>query len=145
MLSVPSSVPGLPGRNRTGHPGHESHQILDTLSVVHFGPQHCQRQPSRCHAIPPRPESKGTKTSFHDTFFPIEAIVSSKPFFPRKHRLHAVFLLRCVVAPKKNRIRESKRKPARFMRHDYIRRVVPGREARLRPGCDSYNSIAKID
>ena len=37
-------------------------------------------------------------------------------------------------------IRESKQKPARLLRHDYIRRVVPGREARVRPGCDSYDS-----
>ena len=34
------------------------------------------------------------------------------------------------------RIREGKWKPARLMRHDCIRRVVPGREARVRSGCN---------
>ena len=38
------------------------------------------------------------------------------------------------------RIREGKWKPARLMRHDYIRRVVPGREDRVRSGYDSYDS-----
>ena len=39
-------------------------------------------------------------------------------------------------------IREGKQKPARLMRNDYIRRVVPGREARARSGYVSYDSGA---
>ena len=58
-----------------------------------------------------------------------------------KSKINRLFISRPTDRPGRHfRIREGKWKPARLMRHDYIRRVVPGREDRVRSGYDSYDS-----